>query len=179
MRSRGNSTSSYAPANWTSRPPKREIASNWIEAYKKYVSESSPASSGSETKSPPANAPPNEVWVNTRSGKFAKSIAWFSSRCGDQKLHPGVLAPKPANTSKPRAISVIPALIRSSGGKYGQSGICLGHCKEGPIEEEYCVERRASACRATTPRADDFFFRPLILTKSLQKFRNSKLPILL
>jgi len=49
-----------------------EIASSWIEAYKKYVSESAPASSGSETRSPPANASPNEVWVNTRSGKYWK-----------------------------------------------------------------------------------------------------------
>jgi hypothetical protein len=49
-----------------------EIASNWIEAYKKYVSESPRASSGGETRSPPANAAPNEVWVNTRSGKYWK-----------------------------------------------------------------------------------------------------------
>jgi hypothetical protein len=49
-----------------------EIASDWIEAYKKYIGESPPVSSSSETRSPPANAPPNEVWVNTRSGKYWK-----------------------------------------------------------------------------------------------------------
>jgi len=54
-----------------------EIASNWIEAYKKYLSESAPASSGSETRSPPANASPNEVWVNTRSGKYWKPGSRF------------------------------------------------------------------------------------------------------
>jgi hypothetical protein len=55
----------------------REIASNRIEAYKKYVCKSPPASSSSETRSPPTNAPPNEVWVNTRSGKYWKPGSRF------------------------------------------------------------------------------------------------------
>jgi hypothetical protein len=37
MRSRGNSTSSYVPANWTSKIAHGEIAASWIEAYQKYV----------------------------------------------------------------------------------------------------------------------------------------------
>ena len=56
----------------------REIASDWIEAYKKYVSERASASSRSETRSPPANASPNEVWVNTRSGKYWKPGSGFT-----------------------------------------------------------------------------------------------------
>jgi hypothetical protein len=55
----------------------REIASNWIEAYKKYTSEGPPASSGTETRSLPVNAAPNEVWVNARSGKCWKPPSRF------------------------------------------------------------------------------------------------------
>ena len=44
----------------------REIASNWIEAYKKYVGETPPTSVVRETKV----ATDNDVWVNTRSGKY-------------------------------------------------------------------------------------------------------------
>ena len=51
------------------------IASNWIEAYKKYVSEHPPTAR--ETNPAPANAPPNEVWVNTRSGKYRKPGSRF------------------------------------------------------------------------------------------------------
>ena len=50
----------------------REIASNWIEAYKKYVGESPPASRVRETRTTAANSAVNEVWVNTRSGKYWK-----------------------------------------------------------------------------------------------------------
>jgi hypothetical protein len=52
----------------------REIASNWIEAYKKYVGESPPASRSRvrETRTTAANSAVNEVWVNTRSGKYWK-----------------------------------------------------------------------------------------------------------
>jgi hypothetical protein len=42
----------------------QEIASNWIEAYKKYVGP------GPETSNPPeSSSPDQEVWVNLRSGK--------------------------------------------------------------------------------------------------------------
>jgi len=50
----------------------REISANWIEAYKKYIGESSSDRSVNEARTPPANAPPNQVWVNTRSGKYWK-----------------------------------------------------------------------------------------------------------
>jgi hypothetical protein len=44
----------------------REIASNWIEAYKKYVGEPPPTSVVRETKV----GTDNDVWVNTRSRKY-------------------------------------------------------------------------------------------------------------
>jgi hypothetical protein len=77
MRSRGNSTSSYAPANWDLKTAQREIASDWIEAYKKYVGESPPAPLVRETKTAPADSTANEVWVNTRSGKYWKPGSRF------------------------------------------------------------------------------------------------------
>ena len=49
-----------------------EIASNWIEAYQKYVSKSPPAPRVRETKPAPATSTASEVWVNTRSGKYWK-----------------------------------------------------------------------------------------------------------
>jgi hypothetical protein len=48
----------------------REIASDWIEAYKKYVRNSPPAAIVPEAKTESATA--YEVWVNTRSGKYWK-----------------------------------------------------------------------------------------------------------
>ncbi|MBV8227613.1 MAG: hypothetical protein JO232_20745, partial [Verrucomicrobia bacterium] len=54
----------------------REIASNWIEAYKKYVGKSPPTPILHETKTAPAPAA-NEVWVNTRSGKYWKPGSRF------------------------------------------------------------------------------------------------------
>jgi hypothetical protein len=52
----------------------REIASNWIEAYKKYVAKRPPAPIA---KTAPKNARANEVWVNTRSGKYWKAGSRF------------------------------------------------------------------------------------------------------
>ena len=49
-----------------------EIASNWIEAYQKYVAKSPPAQRVRETKPAPVASTANEVWVNTRSGKYWK-----------------------------------------------------------------------------------------------------------
>jgi len=49
-----------------------EIASNWIDAYQKYVAKSPPAPRIRETKPAPAGSTANEVWVNTRSGKYWK-----------------------------------------------------------------------------------------------------------
>jgi hypothetical protein len=54
------------------------IASNWIEAYKKYVSEHPPAPVARETNRAPAKpAAPDDVWVNTRSGKYWKPGSRF------------------------------------------------------------------------------------------------------
>jgi hypothetical protein len=55
----------------------REIASNWIEAYKKYVGESPPTPKVRETRTEPATSTANEVWVNTRSGKYWKAGSRF------------------------------------------------------------------------------------------------------
>ena len=55
----------------------REIASNWIEAYKKYVNETPPAARVRETKPVPATSKASEVWVNTRSGKYWKPGSRF------------------------------------------------------------------------------------------------------
>ena len=49
----------------------REIASDWIEVYKKYVHKTPPTPVVHETKTAPATTTTaNEVWVNTRSGKY-------------------------------------------------------------------------------------------------------------
>ena len=49
---------------------------HWIEAYKKYVRTSLPLSKVHETKAAPATTA-NEVWVNTRSGKYWKPGSRF------------------------------------------------------------------------------------------------------
>ena len=54
----------------------REIASNWIEAYKKYVRASPPALTVQETNAA-APTTANDVWVNTRSGKYWKPGSRF------------------------------------------------------------------------------------------------------
>src|SRR5262249_25863913 len=71
MRLRGSSASSYPPANWIWKTAQRGIASDWIEAYKKYVRTRPPAPIVHETKTAPATTA-NEVWVKTRSGKYWK-----------------------------------------------------------------------------------------------------------
>ena len=50
----------------------REIASNWIEAYKKYVAKGPSAPIVRETKPTSATSAVSQVWVNTRSGKYWK-----------------------------------------------------------------------------------------------------------
>ena len=51
----------------------REIASNWIEAYQKYVGKSPHTPAVRETRTAPVNSTGNEVWVNTRSGKILEA----------------------------------------------------------------------------------------------------------
>jgi hypothetical protein len=53
-----------------------EIASNWIEAYQKYVTKSPPAPIVHETETAPATTT-NEVWVNTRFGRYWKPGSRF------------------------------------------------------------------------------------------------------
>jgi len=49
-----------------------EIASNWIDAYQKYVGKTPPARIARETAAAPVASNANDVWVNTRSGKYWK-----------------------------------------------------------------------------------------------------------
>jgi hypothetical protein len=48
------------------------IASNWIEAYKKYVSPNPPIPGPTSDSVPEAADTAGQVWVNTRSGKYWK-----------------------------------------------------------------------------------------------------------
>ena len=65
---------------------RQEIASNWIEAYQKYIGKSPPALSARET--PPAGATVNEVWVNTRSGKYWRPGSRFYGKTKQGELMP-------------------------------------------------------------------------------------------
>jgi hypothetical protein len=66
------------------------IASNWIEAYKKYVSENPSGSAVRETKTGPAAATANEVWVNTRSGKYWRPGSRFYGKTKQGEYMPEV-----------------------------------------------------------------------------------------
>jgi hypothetical protein len=48
----------------------REIAANWIEAYKKYVSANPPVPKATPLGVPETADTADQVWVNTRSGKY-------------------------------------------------------------------------------------------------------------
>jgi hypothetical protein len=48
------------------------IATNWIEAYKKYISPNPPVSKPTPLRIPEAADTAGQVWVNTRSGKYWK-----------------------------------------------------------------------------------------------------------
>jgi hypothetical protein len=54
-----------------------EIASNWIEAYQKYIGKSPPAPMDREVKPVPATSTASEIWVNTRCGKYWKPGSRF------------------------------------------------------------------------------------------------------
>ena len=64
----------------------REIASNWIEAYKKYAGKSPPAPRVRETKPAPATSTASEVWVNTRSGKYWKPGSRFYGKTKEGEI---------------------------------------------------------------------------------------------
>jgi hypothetical protein len=54
-----------------------EIASDWIQAYQKYIGKSPPTPRVRETKPSPATSTTSDVWVNTRSGKYWKPESRF------------------------------------------------------------------------------------------------------
>jgi len=54
-----------------------EIATDWIEAYQKYIAKSPPASETHEAQFAPETATEGEVWVNTRSRKYFKPGSRF------------------------------------------------------------------------------------------------------
>ena len=57
------------------RPPETclsRFASNWIEAYETYVSPNSPSSPLASLSASESPLNPDEVWVNTKSGKYWK-----------------------------------------------------------------------------------------------------------
>jgi hypothetical protein len=63
----------------------RGIASDWIEAYKKYVRMKPPAPIVDETKTAPATTA-NEVWVNTRSGKYWRPGSRFYGKTKEGQI---------------------------------------------------------------------------------------------
>jgi hypothetical protein len=65
-----------------------EIPSNWIEAYQKYIGKSPPAPAVRETKTPPAGATADEVWVNTRSGKYWRPGSRFYGKTTQGEFMP-------------------------------------------------------------------------------------------
>jgi hypothetical protein len=48
------------------------IATNWIEAYKKYISPNPPVPKPTPLRTPEAADTAGQVWVNTKSGKYWK-----------------------------------------------------------------------------------------------------------
>ena len=66
----------------------REIASNWIEAYRKYVGKSPTTPVVRETKTAPVTSTDNEVWVNTRSGKYWKPGSRFYGKTREGEFMP-------------------------------------------------------------------------------------------
>ena len=64
-----------------------EIASNWIESYKKYVAKSPPTAGVRETNPAPATpSTASEVWVNTRSGKYWKPGSRFYGKTKEGEI---------------------------------------------------------------------------------------------
>ena len=63
------------------------IASNWIEAYKKYISPNSPNSRLASPSSSDSPLNPDEVWVNTKSGKYWKPGSRFYGKNQAGRIH--------------------------------------------------------------------------------------------
>jgi hypothetical protein len=66
----------------------REIASNWIDAYQRYVGKTHPARVVRETKAAPATSNASEVWVNTRSGKYWKPGSRYFGKTKEGEFMP-------------------------------------------------------------------------------------------
>jgi hypothetical protein len=66
----------------------REIATDWIEAYKKYVGKSPPAPRVRETKTAPETSTASEVWVSTRSGKYWKPGSRYHGKTREGEFMP-------------------------------------------------------------------------------------------
>jgi hypothetical protein len=69
---KGNFTRWFAPGQLDLKTAQQAIAADWIGAYKFYVSPNPPVSrlASPSLSEPPLNA--DEVWVNTKSGKYWK-----------------------------------------------------------------------------------------------------------
>jgi hypothetical protein len=66
-----------------------EIASNWIDAYQKYIAKSPPpARLTPETKAVPAASNAGDVWVNTRSGKYWKPGSRYYGKTKEGEFMP-------------------------------------------------------------------------------------------
>jgi hypothetical protein len=63
------------------------IASNWIEAYKKYVSPNPPIPESMSNRAPEAADTAGQVWVNTRSGKYWEPGSRFYGKTKSGPIH--------------------------------------------------------------------------------------------
>jgi hypothetical protein len=68
------------------------IASNWIEAYKKYVGSEPVAASAVAPKTEPTEFSGEEVWVNLRSGKYWKPGSRFYGKTSRGEYMPEIEA---------------------------------------------------------------------------------------
>jgi hypothetical protein len=77
------------------------IASNWIEAYKTYVSPNPPVSELASPSASESPLNPDEVWVNTRSGKCWKpgSRHYGKTKQGEYMSEEEAVQNRPANST--------------------------------------------------------------------------------
>ena len=77
------------------------IASNWIEAYKTYVSPNPPVSELASPSASESPLNPDEVWVNTRSGKYWKSGSrhYGKTKQGEYMSEEEAVQNRPANST--------------------------------------------------------------------------------
>jgi hypothetical protein len=77
------------------------IASNWIEAYKTYVSPNPPVSELASPSASESPLNPDEVWVNTKSGKYWKpgSRHYGKTEQGEYMSEEEAVQNRPANST--------------------------------------------------------------------------------